>query len=223
MQCAKFLSRAGLASGYILPVMAIGQFCEMLMYVVLAKLLPKLGYRKIIAIGIIAFAARFFLFGTVGLPLAAMIAGQAIHGLCYAFFFSACFIYVDRVAPKDIRNSAQALYNFVFYGVGPICAVGLNNLLVKTYMREEDTLTLQEFSMYWYTLGGITIAALIIFLIAFRVAPEKTDMSTPETRADSLNSRTRMKTYRIGILGRRNGHGLRRIPIGRGKSQRAAR
>ena len=188
MQCAKFLSRAGLDDGYILPAMAIGQFCEMLMYVVLAKLLPKFGYRVIIAIGITAFAARFFLFGTVSLPLSVMIVGQAIHGLCYAFFFSACFIYVDRVAPKDIRNSAQSLYNFVFYGIGPICAVFLNSALVKVVSTGEGTLKLEEFSRYWYTLGGITLVALAVFLIAFRVAPENTDMSTPETRADSLNS-----------------------------------
>ena len=175
MQCAKFLSRASLDDAYILPAMAIGQFCEMLMYVVLAKLLPRFGYRVIIAIGITAFAARFFLFGTVSLPLAFMVAGQAIHGLCYAFFFSACFIYVDRVAPKDIRNSAQSLYNFVFYGIGPICAVALNSALVKMVSKSEGTLTLQEFSNYWYSLGGITIAALAIFLIAFRVAPENTE------------------------------------------------
>jgi MFS family permease len=175
MQCGKFLGRAGLDNSHILPAMALGQFSEMLMYVVLAKMLPKLGYRVIIGVGICAFAVRFFLFGSVGLPLAFMVAGQALHGLCYAFFFSACFIYVDRVAPKDIRNSAQSLYNFVFYGIGPIFAMGLNWLLVKMFMREEDTLTLQEFSKYWYALGGITVVALIIFLVAFRVAPENTD------------------------------------------------
>ena len=177
MQCSKFLSEAGLAASKILPVMAIGQFCEMLMYVVLAGLLPRIGYRAVITIGICAFAARFFLFGTVGLPLTAFVIGQALHGLCYAFFFSACFIYVDRVAPKDIRNSAQSLYNFVFYGIGPICAVFLNSALVKRLSATggEQNLTLQEFSKYWYTLGGITVVALLVFLIAFRVAPENTD------------------------------------------------
>jgi len=179
MQCAKFLSAAGLESSKILPVMAIGQFCEMLMYVVLASLLPKIGYRAVITIGICAFAARFFLFGTVGLPLTAFVVGQALHGLCYAFFFSACFIYVDRVAPKDIRNSAQSLYNFVFYGIGPICAVMLNGALVKKISATggEENLTLEEFSAYWYSLGGITVAALAVFVIAFRVAPENTEAS----------------------------------------------
>jgi len=179
IQCAKFLSEAGLSSSKILPTMAIGQFCEMLMYVVLASLLPRIGYRAVIAIGIAAFAARFFLFGTVSLPLYAFVVGQALHGLCYAFFFSACFIYVDRVAPKDVRNSAQSLYNFVFYGIGPICAVFLNSVLVKNLSATggEKNLTLQEFSKYWYTLGGITLVALAIFLIAFRVAPENTESS----------------------------------------------
>ena len=177
MQCAKFLGQAGLSSSKILPTMAIGQFCEMIMYVVLAGLLPRIGYRAVITIGIAAFATRFFLFGSVELPLSTFVYAQALHGLCYAFFFSACFIYVDRVAPKDIRNSAQSLYNFVFYGVGPICAVFLNGYLVKLYSATggKENLTLQEFSKYWYTLGGITVAALVVFRIAFRVAPENTD------------------------------------------------
>ncbi len=175
IQCAKFLGRVGLKDSSIIPTMAIGQLSELLMYVVLSRLLPRLGYKVIIIIGICAFAARFFLFGSVGLPYQAMIIGQALHGLCYAFFFSACFIYVDRVAPKDIRNSAQALYNFVFYGIGPLAAIALNSGLVKLLSKGEKTLTLEEFGPYWYTLGGISILALILFIALFRVAPENTE------------------------------------------------
>ena len=113
MQCAKFLTKAGLDQAYLMPAMAIGQFCEILMYIVLGRLLPKLGFRTVLSIGIGAYVFRFWLFGSVGLPLGVMVAGQAIHGLCYAFFTSTCFIYINKVAPKDIGSTAQSLFNFI--------------------------------------------------------------------------------------------------------------
>ena len=177
MQCAKFLSRAGLDDAYIMPAMAIGQFCEVLMYVVLGRVLPRLGFRWVIGLGIAGFVLRFLLFGTVDLPIQVMIAAQALHGLCYPFFFAACFMYVDRVAPPRIRNSAQSIYNFVFYGLGPLLAVGLNGLLAGQYASGK-TLELAEFSKFWYTLAGLSVAALVIFLGLFRVeATSKNDDS----------------------------------------------
>ena len=168
MQCAKFLSRAGLDDAFIMPAMAIGQFFEVMMYVVLGRLLPRLGFRKIIGIGIAAFILRFLIFGTVGLPIWVMVAGQAIHGVCYAFFFGACFLYADHVAPKDIRNSAQAVYNFVLYGLGPLLAVALNGVLAGTLAKSGKTLALDEFSLFWYSLAAITASAGAAFLFLFR-------------------------------------------------------
>ncbi len=183
MQCAKFLHQAGLDDAYIMPAMAIGQFCEILMYVVLGRLLPRLGFRKTIAIGIIVFTLRFLLFGTVTLPLWFMVAGQALHGVAYAFFFSTCFIYADRVAPKDIRNSAQSVYNFIFYGFGPLIAVALNGFLANRFAQSGKTLALDEFSSFWYSLAGITLAALIAFLLLFREETPARDLpAAPKPR-----------------------------------------
>ncbi|HQQ90470.1 MAG TPA: polysaccharide deacetylase family protein [Kiritimatiellia bacterium] len=41
-----------------------------------------------------------------------------LKGLAFAFFFDAAFIYVNRVAPPEIRGSAQALYTTVTLGLG---------------------------------------------------------------------------------------------------------
>ena len=168
MQCAKFLSRTGLDDAYIMPAMSIGQFCEMLMYLVLGKFLPKLGFKKTIAIGMIAFVIRFLIFGTTGFPVWVMVAAQALHGICYPFFFAACFIYADKVAPPDIRNSAQSVYNFIFYGLGPMTAVLLNGWLASRYAPAGETLMLDGFQNFWYMLAGLTTVALLAFLILFR-------------------------------------------------------
>ena len=42
-----------------------------------------------------------------------MIGSLAFHGIGFAFVFVTSYIYVDRVAPRDIRASAQSLLTLV--------------------------------------------------------------------------------------------------------------
>lgn len=171
MQCAKFLGEAGLSDGYLLPAMALGQIFEILMYIVLGRLLPKLGFKVILSIGITAYAFRFFLFGTIGIPMWIIIAGLGIHGLCYAFFTSTCFIYMNKVAAKDVANSAQSIFNFIWYGIGPLLAVLMNSLLAK-FFAQGKRFVLAEFQPFWYSLGTISLIGLIVFLFYFREQKE---------------------------------------------------
>ena len=67
-------------------------------------------------LGILAHAARFFVFA-IGDPLWLMVAINVVHGMCYAFFFAAVYIYVDERCPRDARASAQGLFNLVILGV----------------------------------------------------------------------------------------------------------
>lgn len=47
-----------------------------------------------------------------------VIASLTLHGFGYAFFFVASQIFVDMVATKDIRASAQSLLTLVTLGIG---------------------------------------------------------------------------------------------------------
>jgi hypothetical protein len=75
-------------------------------------------------LGILGHAARFSVFAFFGQPehQGLIIAVQVLHGICYAFFFATLYIYVDAVFPKDIRTSAQGLFNLLILGVGLIIA-----------------------------------------------------------------------------------------------------
>jgi MFS family permease len=106
-----------------------------------------------------------------------MVAGQAIHGLCYAFFTSTCFIYINKVAPKDIGSTAQSLFNFIWYGIGPLLAVLLNGVLAANFAKTGKTFELSEFQPFWYSLGAITFVGLIVFILFFR------DAKQPESEA----------------------------------------
>ena len=50
--------------------------------------------------------------------IAVLVAGIALHGVCFDFFLAAGFIHTDNKAPVSILGSAQALFSFLTYGVG---------------------------------------------------------------------------------------------------------
>jgi nucleoside transporter len=101
--------------------MLIGQVCELIFLPLLPLFLWRLGMKWVLALGMLCWGIRYALFsvgGPEGLPFALVMAGVALHGFCFDFFFAAGFIYVDNEAPRDIRASGQALFSFLAYGVG---------------------------------------------------------------------------------------------------------
>jgi MFS family permease len=69
------------------------------------------------------------------------IAVGVLHGICYAFFFATVYIFVDEYAPKDIRSSAQGLFNVLILGLGPIASNFIAPLLgakMQLYSGDPD-------------------------------------------------------------------------------------
>jgi MFS family permease len=107
----------GIAGNWIMPVMSIGQVAEILTMFVLGAVLKRLGWRTTMVIGILGHAARFSVYAFFPAP-AAVITIQVLHGICYAFFFATVYIFVDEYFPKDVRASAQGLFNVMILGLG---------------------------------------------------------------------------------------------------------
>ncbi len=130
----------GIASNWITPVMSIGQVAEILTMLVLGATLVKLGWRTTMVIGILGHAARFAVYALFPASAAMIIAVQILHGICYAFFFATVYIFVDAYSPKNIRASAQGLFNLQILGIGALLA----NFICPWLMQSV------------YTTGGVT-------------------------------------------------------------------
>lgn len=117
---APFLTDAGQKTAWIPAVKSISQLAEIISLAVFLPIaLRKFGMRKTLVFGTFAWPLRYFVFAAykiVGLPL--VIVSLMFHGIGYAFVFVTSYIYIDRVAPKDIRGSAQSLMTLVTLGVG---------------------------------------------------------------------------------------------------------
>lgn len=172
MQASPFLERAGLTDAQILPAMSVGQFSEIIVMAMLGLLLAKLGFRWVMTIGVLAYLLRYAVWGTPGMPVEVIVASQFLHGFCFACFIAAGFIYVDRIASADIRNSAQTVFNMTIFGGGPILAGILVSFIapqmqmtIETEAGSEEVL---NYTPFWYTMAGIGAVAMVIFFALFR-------------------------------------------------------
>ncbi len=129
----------GVSNTWISLVMTIAQFAEILvMALLLPAVLPKYGIKKTMTLGVLAWPLRYIIF-VIGTPAWLVIASLSLHGFCYVFFFTAAFIYVDGVAPADIRASAQALIAFVILGIGNFVGSNFAGWVQKTFTEAEKT------------------------------------------------------------------------------------
>lgn len=120
----RFLPTVGVPGNWVTPVMSIGQVAEILTMAVLGYALKALGWRTTLIIGILGHAVRFAIFAFCGTPeyMWLIVLINILHGICYAFFFATVYIFVDAYFPKDVRTSAQGLFNFMILGAGALAA-----------------------------------------------------------------------------------------------------
>ena len=118
---AKAAGGVGVQGNWIMPIMSIGQVAEILTMFVLGATLKRLGWKLTMIIGILGHAARFAIYAFYP-DATPVIIVQLVHGICYAFFFATVYIFVDEHFPKDVRASAQGLFNAVIFGLGALLA-----------------------------------------------------------------------------------------------------
>ena len=159
LQTGPFLSSIGLKDSQIGPAMTVGQFAEIAAMAYLGFFLKRFGFRKVIFLGVLAYAARYAVFGTVTLPIWIMVVSQAFHGICYAFFFAGAYIYVDKIADEDVRHSAQTVFGMIILGGGPVIGGWLSGYLQETFTQAG----LFDYSPFWYTLSAVGFVTALFF------------------------------------------------------------
>lgn len=169
LQTGPFLSSIGLKDSQIGPAMTVGQFAEIAAMAYLGFFLKRFGFRKVIFLGVLAYAARYAVFGTVTLPIWIMVVSQAFHGICYAFFFAGAYIYVDKIADEDVRHSAQTVFGMIILGGGPVIGGWLSGYLQETFTQAG----LFDYSPFWYTLSTVGFVTALFFVVMFREQVEE--------------------------------------------------
>ena len=158
----------GVASRNIPAVMTIAQFAEIfVMAFLLSWSLKRYGMRRTLAIGVVAWPIRYIIFA-IGSPAWLVIASLALHGFCYVFFFVAAFIYVDKVAPPDIRASAQSLIAIIALGFGRFLGSLFAGWVRDVFTTEAGT----NWTYVFLVPCALTIFCAVAFLLFFREESE---------------------------------------------------
>jgi nucleoside transporter len=159
-----FLTDIRIESKYIMPIMSIGQVAEVLTMAMLGMVLKKLGWRATMIFGILGHAARFAVFAFFPQNQTLIIAVQVLHGICYAFFFATAYIFIDAAFPKDVRASAQGLFNLLILGLGDLAAKWLF-LPLKASLTQGGVV---DYKSLFLVPTGMAIVAAILLALLFR-------------------------------------------------------
>jgi MFS family permease len=170
---AKEAGGVGIAGNWIMPVMSIGQVAEILTMFVLGATLKALGWRTTMIVGILGHAARFAVYAFFPQSAAMIIAVQILHGICYAFFFATVYIFVDAYFPKDIRSSAQGLFNVQILGLGALLANSICPWLMQSVYTVKNVTDFR--GLFLVPLAAASIAAIALALFFH---PPKTAAAT---------------------------------------------
>ena len=153
--------------------MSLGQASEVIFMLILPLLYVRLGIKKIVILGLLAWIVRFlfFGFGTADSLEWMFYVAILLHGICYDFFFVSGQIYTDTKAGKRIRSQAQGLITFATYGIGMFIGSLVSGWVKDAYSAEGVT----NWSGVWMVPAIISGFVLLFVALFFH---EKKKVST---------------------------------------------
>jgi nucleoside transporter len=155
--------------------MTLAQVSDIVFLILLPLMLKKLGYKKTIFLGILAWAARYFMLSASAVSTGTVLIFGAIllHGICYDFLFIAGQLYVDDEANERIRGAAQGLIAIILWGFGSLVGTYLAGYFMDQHKlaAPKGDIT-HDWSAIWATPAWIAVVVLVLFVIFFR-EPQK--------------------------------------------------
>lgn len=158
-----FLKAMGVANSE--GVLTLGQVSEIFFLLLIPWFFRKLGVKAMLLIGMSFWVLRYIFFAQAGTDAHILLyLGVLFHGICYDFFFVTGQLYVDKVAPDDIRSSAQGFIAFVTLGAGMFVG-GILNGWWNSYQTTGGSL---NWPNVWYFPAGLAAIVLIVFVFTFK-------------------------------------------------------
>ncbi|MGI4886983.1 MAG: nucleoside permease [Janthinobacterium lividum] len=160
-----FLNEVGMKSAA--GVQSMGQVSEVLFMLLIPVFFARLGVKKMLAIGMLAWVVRygFFAYGNGGSTYWMLIAGIVLHGICYDFFFVTGQIYTDNLAGEQSKSAAQGFITLATYGVGMLIGSLLSGQIVDAH---QISASLHDWRTIWLIPAAIAAGVLVLFLLLFK-------------------------------------------------------
>ena len=148
--------------------MSTGQMSEIFFMLIMPLCFARLGVKKMLVIGMLAWVVRYglwgFAFGQEGVLLTAPVfLGILLHGICYDFFFVTGMIYTDKKAAPEVRGQAQSLVVMLTQGLG----LGIGAQAFGWWTGKCTTDGVIDFSKFWYAPAIFAAVVMVFFALTF--------------------------------------------------------
>ncbi|WP_080058126.1 nucleoside permease [Spirosoma aerolatum] len=145
--------------------MSLGQASEVIFMLLIPLAYSRLGVKKMLIVGLIAWIIRFICFGYGDVSSEWMLyLAIVLHGVCYDFFFVTGQIYTDNKAGEKIKSSAQGLISIATYGIGMGIGSKISGIVLDMYTRPDGS---KDWLSVWLVPAGIAAVVLILFVLLF--------------------------------------------------------
>jgi MFS family permease len=159
---------------YEQSISSVGQICELGVLAILGLLIKQLGFKWTMLLGLTAYTLRCLLFTLVfslDLPFTGklMIAavGQALHGFCFGAFLAVAYMYVDRIAPADVRGSMQTLYGTFVVALGFFAGGFVSGQIGKWFTSGAGATLTRDWTSIWLSCTVLCAVCVAIFVAGF--------------------------------------------------------
>ena len=162
-----YINAAGIASPAF--TMSFGQMTEVIFMFFMPVILIKLGVKKMILFGFMAWVTRFVLFAgsTPDGIIWMIIAGILLHGICFDFVYIAGQIFIDRQVTPDMRGQAQGFLVMVRSGVGLLIGAQASGWLFNTLLNA-NAMDMEPWRLFWSLPAAMALLVLLGFWIFFK-------------------------------------------------------
>lgn len=143
-------------------VQTVAQAGEIASLLLLPLALHRFGMKAVLATGLAGWVLRYGAFATLWAP--AVVAGLPLHGFSFTFFYVAAALYVDRLAPPDLRAGTQAVVTFVTMGLGAL----LGNAWAGWAVDRATVSGATDWVMVWLAPGAVAAVVTGVFVAMFR-------------------------------------------------------
>lgn len=167
-----FLSEVGMQNA--VGKQTMGQGFEVVFMLLMPFFFRKLGIKRMLALGMLAWAVRYvcFAYGYGGGDWlwSLLYVGIAIHGVCYDYFFVSGQIYTDNHAGKKFQSAAQGLITLGTYGIGMAIGSYISGIIGNKYQLPGG---MHDWKAIWLIPAVIAVVVLILFMLLFREGTKK--------------------------------------------------
>lgn len=168
---APFLQQFGIKESSIMPLMSVGQVAEIFAMLFLGLCLRRLGFKKVLILGVLVQGWRFAAVSISG-SVWIISSGIFFHGVNFAFFMIASLIYIDSQCDRNSRTGVHQLLTIVNVGFGSLLGNLMAGKAADIFMSASGVI---NFRAYWAVPLVMTIVCLfgtVVFVPRGDVEPK---------------------------------------------------